>query len=542
MAKPVLLSPHLRWATSPLIPADVTEPDVTHQDEGWQDAEEPPHSFLNYWMHLVYLWIVYLDNFTAEALTWTAAHVFNAGVTIATAAGQTALTVTGSSGQDGGLFKAIGPSGVAMHARAMYADGARAASMGIFAEADGHNDGTGGLTAGYFATVGKAFAIWAVGVGPDGDGLVRSQSFSVDPTATKAAASALSGTIFSAPFTSWQAGVVGKSVIGGQTSGVMGLGGDVNSGAIAGGFGGRFIGGDQAGAFEAGAGLITTGGNATGVASTLAGRGATINGGDITNGAGNAAGAAGIGARIKGGDITGDTHGRVGGKALHLTGGLGEAGYGLAMYADHGGILLDEGNIIADNNIVPHVLGFTQIDGTLDVVGALSADSSLSVAGATVTNGALTANGAVVANSSVTVNGGLTANAALNANAAVNVAGLLSANGGIALEAVTPLTITAPYTAGTDVPGVWKDPLGIVGCQGRIVINTAVSLNPAFTLPPGYRPLQQCVFELPNDGSGNINQATAIVHTSGVVNLRFGAVGGFVGDIFIDAIRFRTTA
>lgn len=536
MSKPTDLSPHLRWATAPLIPADVTEPDTTHKDQGWQNAEEPPHSYFNYWMKLVYLWVAYLDGLTNEALTWTAAHIFNAGVTISTGAAAVALTVTGSDGKDAALFKAVGNlNSRALHLRAMGADGAGPSATGLYAETDQPGEAICGSNMGNGQR-----AIWGIA---NGYSAVNGEGFSsLNTTDKNAAPGGVVGEIFAAPATSWQAGVIGHSVIGGQTSGVMGIGGDVNSGAIAGGFGARFIGGAQAGAFEAGAGLITSGGNSTGTASTLAGRGATINGGDITNGAGNAAGGAGIGARVKGGDITGDTHARVGGKALHLTGGLGQAGYGPAVYADHGGILLDEGNIVADNNIVPHVLGFTQIDGTLDVVGGLSADSFLHVTGATITNGSLTANAAVVANSSVTVNGALTANAALNANAAVNVAGLLSANGGIALEAVTPLTITGPFTFGAQAPGVWKDALGIVGCQGSIAINTAVSLNPAFTLPVGYRPLQQCVFELPGDGSANKNPATAIVHTTGVVNLRFGAVGGFVGDIFIDAIRFRTTA
>lgn len=546
MAKPTDLSPHLRWATAPLIPGDVVEPDVTHKDEGWQNAEEPPHTLFNYWMKLVYLWIVYLDNLTAEALTWTAAHVFNAGVTITTAAAQAALTVTGASGQDASLFKVIGTGSsiAAVHARAMYADGARSSSVGLLAEADGHGDGTGAYSAIYASCTGKANGVYVVGDGgdTDGSGVIVGEQFNNSNITDNTASAAVNGLTFCTATTSWHAGIKGWTQNGGELSGVLGVAAGINSGSVNGGRGGRFVGGNQAGAASAGAGLISTGGNGTGVSTAAAGLGATLTGGDITNGAGNAAGAGGIGARVKGGDITGDTHGRVGGAALDVTAGLGQAGYGPALHADHGGITLDEGNIIADNNLAPHVFGFMQIDGTLDVVGAITADSSLSVTGATVTNGSLTANGAVVANSSATVNGALTANAALNANAAMNVAGLLSANGGIALEAVTPLTITAPFTAGAQVPGVWKDTLGIVGCQGGITINTAVSLNPAFTLPGGYRPLQQCVFELPGDGSANKNPATAIVHPTGVVNLRFGAVGGFVGDIFIDAIRFRTTA
>lgn len=82
MAEPVIPSSKLRWGTAPLVPSDLTEPDNTHKNQGWQEAEEPPHSFFNYWMNVVYLWIAYLDGLPAEAMTWTAAHIFNSTVTI----------------------------------------------------------------------------------------------------------------------------------------------------------------------------------------------------------------------------------------------------------------------------------------------------------------------------------------------------------------------------------------------------------------------------------------------------------------------------
>lgn len=102
MSQPSSGTAPLRWATAPLIPADVVAPDTTHMDHGWQAAEEPPHSFLNYWQNLVYLWIVYLANISAEALTWTALETFNAGIVVGnpSAAAVTATATYAVSGSD----------------------------------------------------------------------------------------------------------------------------------------------------------------------------------------------------------------------------------------------------------------------------------------------------------------------------------------------------------------------------------------------------------------------------------------------------------
>jgi len=57
---------------------------------------------MNWYMNLVYQWAAYLDGLTAEALTWTAAAVFNAGVTV-TADGTEKLTVQTATGHTGNL-------------------------------------------------------------------------------------------------------------------------------------------------------------------------------------------------------------------------------------------------------------------------------------------------------------------------------------------------------------------------------------------------------------------------------------------------------
>jgi hypothetical protein len=97
MAEPVIAASNLRWATVTAGGPEVVNPDNTHKDNGWTSAEEPPHTFFNYWMNVVYLWLVYLDGLPAEAMTWTAAHIFQAGITV-TSAG-TSVTATGASGQ-----------------------------------------------------------------------------------------------------------------------------------------------------------------------------------------------------------------------------------------------------------------------------------------------------------------------------------------------------------------------------------------------------------------------------------------------------------
>lgn len=79
MSKPTELP---RWATALLNPSDIVDPTSGKKDIGWQDGEMPPHSFMNWLFNLIYQWTVWLDGLQAEALTWTAAQIFSAGITV----------------------------------------------------------------------------------------------------------------------------------------------------------------------------------------------------------------------------------------------------------------------------------------------------------------------------------------------------------------------------------------------------------------------------------------------------------------------------
>lgn len=76
MAKPAQLP---RWATDAGAPV-TPEPSEGKKDSGWAPSEKPPHQYFNWWMKLVYLWIVWLDGITNEALTWAAKHTFGGGL------------------------------------------------------------------------------------------------------------------------------------------------------------------------------------------------------------------------------------------------------------------------------------------------------------------------------------------------------------------------------------------------------------------------------------------------------------------------------
>lgn len=79
MAKPSIKP---RWAD--VVSGDPTKvlaPPGVKQDVGFATAERPPAQFLNWLLWVIYLWINYVDGITSEALTWAAAHTFQALVT-----------------------------------------------------------------------------------------------------------------------------------------------------------------------------------------------------------------------------------------------------------------------------------------------------------------------------------------------------------------------------------------------------------------------------------------------------------------------------
>ncbi len=154
MAEPSIPSSKLRWANAPLAGGDVTEPDNTTKSHGWQAAEEPPHSFLNYWMNVVYLWVAYLDGLPAEAMTWTAAHVFGSGITVnQDTLNADAITATGN-GTGSGANLTGGATGAGLTVTkgagataAILADGDVVSTSGsVVAAADLSVGGSGGIT------------------------------------------------------------------------------------------------------------------------------------------------------------------------------------------------------------------------------------------------------------------------------------------------------------------------------------------------------------------------------------------------------------
>jgi hypothetical protein len=57
-----------------------TDPPSGQKISGWTVNQTPPSSYFNWWMNLVYQWVLYLKNLTTEALTWGAFQTFNAAL------------------------------------------------------------------------------------------------------------------------------------------------------------------------------------------------------------------------------------------------------------------------------------------------------------------------------------------------------------------------------------------------------------------------------------------------------------------------------
>lgn len=77
MAQPSIVP---EWNTTPA--TNNVDPGATAKGTGWLTNQIPPSSWLNWWQRAVWEWIVYLKFITAEALTWTAAQVFQVGITV----------------------------------------------------------------------------------------------------------------------------------------------------------------------------------------------------------------------------------------------------------------------------------------------------------------------------------------------------------------------------------------------------------------------------------------------------------------------------
>lgn len=522
MSKPVAGSAPLRWATVPLIPADVTAPDTTHMDEGWQDAEEPAHSYFNYWMNLVYLWLVYLDGLTGEALTWTALETFSKGVSITNDAMSVPATVTGDAGAGSTMasvkahITGIGNSWGShldptqgAWAVSGIADSAIQNGGGVLGFADG-TAGSGLAYGGYFQGLNGAVGLFAT----------NSQTFNTTwqdqyaawfrgsfPAASGGTAVDLSdsiSTVFSQVFTindptKYFGAVLGFGNIG-NTYGVGGRGRDVSSGSTVPGMGGYFVGGNITTALNltAGLGLVARGGQATAGGSTAhGGTAAHFYGGGAPTGASNAAGI-----------------------ALELDAGQGGLGnlYGLAIRANHGSVHIDDGAL--------QVSSTGTFGSDLITSGNLSVAGNQTLVGTLGVTAAATFNALVTALASITVTGNVTASA--------NVQGASLTATGTASSIPLPAKINATYL-GTWVVSTgaqlvyWKDAFGMVHLQGSAsggTLGTAI-----MQLPVGYRPSATVSFPQTNSGAALIYVQ---IDTSG--NL---TTNNNTGNQFFDGISFR---
>lgn len=153
-----------RWNTDA---TNRTDPPSGQKDTGWTPNQVPPSSYFNWWMNLVYEWVLYLKNLASEAFTWTAAHIFTSGITVSKTAG-VAITATGGTGTGAHGLNATAGSGVGSYG----VRGFTSASVGtgVYGEGSGGN-GTGvagnGTQFGVTGTTdgGTAVRGYATGVG-----------------------------------------------------------------------------------------------------------------------------------------------------------------------------------------------------------------------------------------------------------------------------------------------------------------------------------------------------------------------------------------
>lgn len=81
--------------------ANNTEPSAGEKISGWTVGQQPPSSYFNWLQKLYYEWAAYLDDLEAQALHWTAAHIFDEKITVATS-NATATAISGTGGSTSG--------------------------------------------------------------------------------------------------------------------------------------------------------------------------------------------------------------------------------------------------------------------------------------------------------------------------------------------------------------------------------------------------------------------------------------------------------
>ena len=80
------------WNTSG---SNRVDPPSGQKSSGWTVNQAPPSSYFNWWMNLVYQWVLYLKNLTLEALVWVELQSFQKGLTASQSVANTnTVTIT----------------------------------------------------------------------------------------------------------------------------------------------------------------------------------------------------------------------------------------------------------------------------------------------------------------------------------------------------------------------------------------------------------------------------------------------------------------
>lgn len=240
MAKPSELP---RWADDG---GDIVEPLEGKKDIGYEEGELPVHSEMNWLFNLIYLWAQYLDGLTGEALTWTAAHIFQKGITVTQSTTNTiGMTVTGNGTAAGGTF--TGGSAGGANAWGLKGVGGGGNSEGLIGLGTGAGSGVKGTGGGADGT-----GVSGIGGGTNGNGVWG------DGTGTGSGVKGVG---------SATAGSRGGYFLGGATSGtgVEGVGQGGNSAGVKGTGFGAAGGVEGVGGASDGTGVSGTGGGTNGV-------------------------------------------------------------------------------------------------------------------------------------------------------------------------------------------------------------------------------------------------------------------------------------
>lgn len=111
-----------RWNTDL---TNQTEPTEGKKDAGWAVGDEADSSIFNWLFFTIYQWCLYLDGLYAEAIDWTGAHTFSAGIQVINPGGGTASAAVQAVGSNANGARAIyGLAGSGTGGHAGYFDAA----------------------------------------------------------------------------------------------------------------------------------------------------------------------------------------------------------------------------------------------------------------------------------------------------------------------------------------------------------------------------------------------------------------------------------